>query len=153
MKNIIHIPVKFLLFFTVILMISSLFWLKDIVFLDENDSYEQIYFEKGNWDEITQKARDLKRNLFVFVMDSANDDSQKMLKNVFTEINVSRFYNENYINVLIPANSKKGKELVHQYRILQFPHCIYMHYNGKTKHQLFGYQNPATLLKIGEKYK
>lgn len=35
MKNIIHIPVKFLLFFTVILMISSLFWLKDIVFLDE----------------------------------------------------------------------------------------------------------------------
>ena len=66
---------------------------------------------------------------------------KRMAAEVFTEPEVGRFYNENFINVKIDMEKGEGIELARQYDVYAYPTLLFINGEGELVHRGLGYQD------------
>ncbi|MEI6507807.1 MAG: thioredoxin fold domain-containing protein [Bacteroidota bacterium] len=75
----------------------------------------------------------------------------KMLKrNTFTNAEVGKFYNDNFVCVEVDGEVGEGFELAQRFQIDGYPSLIYLDKNDKLILKTAGYRAPADFIGLGK---
>jgi thioredoxin-related protein len=109
-----------------------------------------INFFQGNFEELKKEASKQKKFIFVDCYTSWCGPCKWLAKNVFTNKNVAKFYNENFINYSIDMEKGDGKEFAKKYKISAYPTLLFLDYKGNIQHRFVGACDTITFLSIGK---
>ncbi|WP_299216151.1 thioredoxin fold domain-containing protein [uncultured Dokdonia sp.] len=116
-------------------------------------SYEKkgITFFKGSWEEALIKAK--KENKYIFIDFYATwcGPCKKLKRTSFKDPKVGAYYNKNFINISIDAESKEGIKIARRYGVSSYPTLIITDYNGKKKTKTTGFKKPHILINFGRR--
>lgn len=110
-----------------------------------------IVFTKGTWAEILKKAKAENKVIFFDAYTTWCGPCKLLQKNVFTRADVAQVFNKNFINVKFDMESGEGPMLAEKYPLQGYPTLFFINPDGKMVKEVIGYQNPETLIKIGQK--
>lgn len=110
-----------------------------------------ISFFKGSWEEALAKAK--KENKYVFVDFYATwcAPCKKLKRTSFKDPKVGEYYNKNFINVTIDAESREGIKIARRYGVSSYPTLIITDYNGKPRTKTTGFKKPYILINFGRR--
>jgi uncharacterized protein YyaL (SSP411 family) len=73
-----------------------------------------------------------------------------MKKEVYTDSNVAEYYNTNFVNLTIDAESEQGKQIMERYELKGFPSYVYLKPDAMVNFKATGFQSAADFLKNGK---
>jgi thioredoxin-related protein len=108
-----------------------------------------IQFHKGTWSEAMALAK--KENKLVFLDISASwcGPCKKLKANTFTDAEVGKYYNSNFINVELDGEKGEGVNLAHKYGVRGYPTLLFINPDGEIVQGTAGYHNPKQFLELG----
>ncbi|MEP1031927.1 thioredoxin fold domain-containing protein [Ekhidna sp.] len=109
----------------------------------------QIKFE-NSWKEATSKARMSGKLIFLDAYAEWCEPCKEMEEYTFTDLEVSNYYNSNFINVHMDMEAYPGVELAEEYSIGVFPSYLFINGNGEVVHRGCGAMDANQFLNLGE---
>lgn len=109
-----------------------------------------ISFHQGTWEEALKLAEIEGKPIFLDISASWCGPCKKLKASTFPDEEVGRFYNANFINVMVDGEKGEGIELARKYEIRGYPGLIFVDSSGELIAQTTGYRNPEQFIKIGE---
>lgn len=109
-----------------------------------------IKFENGTWEDVLAKAKSENKVIFVDVFTQWCGPCKMMSKNVFTQEKVGEYYNANFINYKIDAESATGKEFVKKHPVAAYPTYFFLNGNDEVVMQSGGAQEVDMFLQTGK---
>jgi hypothetical protein len=97
-----------------------------------------IQFFKGTWKEAIVKAQKLRKPIFVYIYTDLNERCKVLDNEIFKNQNVSKLYNEKYVNYKIDAQKEEGIEMMKQYYIEALPVFLYFDTNAEVIFRIQG---------------
>lgn len=97
-----------------------------------------ISFFSGNWTELLTEAKQKNKIVFVDVYTAWCGPCKLMEKNVFSDDQVGKYYNENFICYKLDGEKGEGPEIVKKYGIKGYPTCLYLDGDGKLLYRFSG---------------
>lgn len=85
-----------------------------------------IQFYHGSWDEAVQKAKDENKLIFIDFYTKWCGPCRMMADEVFVTRAVGDFYNTNFINCKIDAETAEGAPLARKYRVGVYPTFVFV---------------------------
>jgi thiol:disulfide interchange protein len=118
---------------------------------NENDGGNDsaIQFKSGSWNEILAQAKKDNKPVFLDISASWCGYCKRMKANVFTDAEVAKFYNSNFINVSVDGEKGEGIELSKKFGVKNYPTFVFLNPDGSLALQTSGYNNPEKFLKLG----
>lgn len=116
------------------------------------DTKEGIQFHKGTWEEALQLAKKENKLIFLDIYATWCVPCKKMKANTFSNTEVGKVYNQNFVNVAFDGEQGDGAKLMQKYNLRSFPSLLFIDGNGKVVGQTGGYHNPSELLELGQKF-
>jgi thioredoxin-related protein len=114
-------------------------------------SYGQgIQFFEGTWKEAMAKAKQENKLLFVDSYATWCGPCIRMAKNVFTQEEVGRFFNDNFINLKLDMEKEDGVTFGHKYPVSAYPTLHWLDGDGKVIKKVRGAQQAESLINIGK---
>jgi len=108
-----------------------------------------IRFVKEGFDAAVQKAKAEKKPVFLHAYASWCHYCQFMADSVYTDREVSEFYNSNYISVKMDME-QEGREMNKKLRVKTYPTIVFFDYNGTgMMHRESGKKSKAEFLQLG----
>ncbi len=127
-----------------LILILSILWISF-------DGYGQgIQFFEGTWKEALAKAKQENKLLFVDSYATWCGPCIRMAKNVFTQEEVGRFFNDNFINLKLDMEKEDGVTFGHKYPVSAFPTLHWLDGDGKVIKKVRGAQQAESLINIGK---
>ena len=114
------------------------------------DPKDGIQFHNEKWIDILALAKKENKLVFLDVYATWCGYCKRMKKNTFSNIEVGRFYNQNFINVSFDAEKGEGLDIAYKYRISGLPALLYLNGDGKVLLQSSGYLQPNELINLGK---
>ncbi len=108
-----------------------------------------IAFESGNWEAALKKAKEENKIIFVDAYTSWCGPCKMMAKNVFTDANVSSFYNDQFVNMKIDMEKGEGILFAKAYGVRAYPTFLFIDSKGSIAHKGLGYMQPANFIEFG----
>lgn len=96
-----------------------------------------IYFDKS-YESALAKAKKWERGVFIDVMTSWCGPCKQMEKNVFPQIKVGQYFNNNYVSLKIDADKGEGPMIAKKYGVNSYPTLIFLDKNGNFVHKVTG---------------
>jgi thioredoxin 1 len=109
-----------------------------------------ISFHQGTWEEALKLAEKEGKPIFLDISASWCGPCKKLKASTFPDVEVGKFYNANFINVMVDGEKGEGIELARKYEIRGYPSLIFVDSNGELIAQTTGYRNPEQFIEIGE---
>lgn len=109
----------------------------------------QIQFFKGDWKQAREKAREASKPLFVDFYASWCGPCKYMAKNIFTDPEVAKFYNEHFIAFKIDAE-KEEAELVNSVGPKAYPTLVFFDPDGDMLLNWTGMMDKNEMLRNGK---
>lgn len=109
-----------------------------------------IEFFKGSWNEALEASEKENKPIFVDAYAVWCGPCKWMSANVFTNEDVAKFYNSNFINYKFDMERGEGPEFASKYQIKAYPTLLYIDAEGAVKHRVTGMQQPDPFVKTGE---
>jgi thiol-disulfide isomerase/thioredoxin len=108
------------------------------------------FIENKTWKEILSMAK--KQNKLVFLDAYATwcGPCKYLQKNVFTSIEVGKFYNANFINVKMDMEAGEGIQLSEELGITSYPTLFFINGDGKVVHKTIGAMESADFIALGK---
>lgn len=98
-----------------------------------------IEFTEKSWEEVLEMAAENETGIFLDAYASWCGPCKHMVKNVFTQYEVGKFYNENFINVKLDMEKDvDGKRLAQKYNVSVYPTYLYFDSSGELIHMAVG---------------
>jgi thioredoxin 1 len=140
---------KFKITFPILLFafISLAYPLKNI---SGNETETGISFHQGTWEEALKLAEKEGKPIFLDISASWCGPCKKLKASTFPDKEVGKFYNANFINVMVDGEKGEGIELARKFEIRGYPSLIFVDSNGELIAQTTGYRNPEQFIEIGE---
>ncbi|MCT4601303.1 MAG: S41 family peptidase [Marinifilum sp.] len=111
-----------------------------------------IDFIKEDWNIVLEKAEKQDKIIFVDVYTTWCGPCKLMSKNIFPLPEVGNYYNNNFINLKINAESKKGMAVAEKYGVNAYPTFLFINKNGKLVRKKEGaYTNGDDFIELGSK--
>lgn len=110
-----------------------------------------IHFFEGNWRNALAEAKNQDKLLFVDVYTTWCGPCKVMKKTTFNDEKVGAYFNSNFINVAIDAETPEGKKLMAKYAVRGFPTLLIVNGNGHLKSKVLGFQSANKLIGFGKK--
>lgn len=123
---------------------------KDPESLTDNEDISGIEFHSGTWKEALEKAEKEGKPIFLDISASWCGPCKMLKINTFSDAEVGKYYNENFINVLIDGEKGEGPFLAGKYRISGYPTMIYLNSKGEIIARTSGYKDPEVFLEMGK---
>lgn len=111
---------------------------------------EFIKYEKGKWLKVKEKAKTLKKPLFVKCYTKWCATCRSMDRHVFTDQKIAKYYNEHFLNYGINMEKKEGPALKDSFKVTAYPTFIYFNKDGKEVHRFIGGKDVDELLAEGK---
>ncbi len=108
-----------------------------------------IEFFHGTWQEAMAKAKAEDKPLFVDAFAKWCGPCKSMAKNVFTQDEVGKFYNANFINLKLDMEEADGVTFGHKYPVQAYPTLFFLDGDGKVLKLVKGGQTPEGLVSLG----
>ena len=108
-----------------------------------------IEFFHGTWKEAMAKAKAEDKPLFVDAFAKWCGPCKSMAKNVFTQDEVGKFYNTNFINLKLDMEETDGVTFGHSYPVQAYPTLFFLDGDGKVLKLVKGGQTPEGLVSLG----
>ncbi|MFN4233274.1 MAG: thioredoxin family protein [Bacteroidia bacterium] len=143
MKNLIYIA------FSAIVMIAAYAFENPQVDF-KADTKEGIQFHKGTWDEALQLAKKENKLIFLDIYATWCGPCKKLKAKTFSNAEVGKFYNQNFVNVAFDGEQGDGAMLMQKYNLQSFPSLLFIDGNGKVIAKTVGYHNPDELIELGQ---
>ena len=116
----------------------------------KNDKAEGIQFHRGNWSEALQLAKKDNKLIFLDIYAIWCGPCKKLKANTFSNKEVGRFFNENFINVALDGEQSDGATLASQYNLTSYPSLLFIDATGKIVTLTGGYHSSYELLELGK---
>lgn len=121
-----------------------------LLLFSATQAFGQMKFQNGDWEEILAKAADHDKIIFVDAYADWCGPCKMMDKNVFSDVSVGEYYNENFINVKIDMEKGEGPGLARKYKVRAYPSFLFVDGNGDLVHRGIGYQPVEQFLALGQ---
>ena len=108
-----------------------------------------IEFFEGTWKEAMAKAKAEDKPIFVDAFAKWCGPCKSMAKNVFTQDEVGKFYNTNFINLKLDMEETDGVTFGHSYPVQAYPTLFFLDGDGKVLKLVKGGQTPEGLVSLG----
>ena len=108
---------------------------------------EGIVFEQGTWQEALNKAKAENKLIFMDCYTSWCGPCKMLAKEVFTDPDAAKFFNEHFVNVKFDMEKGEGVALKEKYGVHAFPTLNFINAQGELEHCLVGAPDLAMLLK------
>jgi thioredoxin 1 len=115
-----------------------------------NETETGISFHEGTWEEALKLAEEEGKPIFLDISASWCGPCKKLKASTFPDEEVGKFYNANFINVMVDGEKGEGIELARKFEIRGYPSLIFVDSNGELIAQTTGYRNPEQFIEIGE---
>ncbi len=109
----------------------------------------QIQFAKGNWDEVRQKAKKENKHIMVDAYTTWCGPCKWMSANVFTDPEVGKFYNQNYVSYKLDMEKGEGPTFATDYGIMAYPTIVYFNPEGEMVHKTVGAAEGEAFIEYG----
>lgn len=117
---------KILLFFPILLLLST------------TAQAQGIVFETGNWENILKKAADQNKPIFVDAYTTWCGPCKWMAKNTFTDEKVGAFFTENYLAYKMDMEKGEGPAFAKKHQVNAYPTLLYFTADGRMVHKVVG---------------
>lgn len=108
-----------------------------------------IEFREGSWDEMLTAARTEKKMVFTDFSTVWCGVCKLMVKNIFSQEQVGKFYNENFICYKLDAEIGEGKEIASKYDVGAYPTFLFVDGKGNTIFKCVGYMEADGFIEKG----
>ncbi|MDW7690585.1 thioredoxin fold domain-containing protein [Flammeovirgaceae bacterium SG7u.111] len=115
----------------------------------EGIAFEEILGEE-NWKEVLSKSSENEKLIFVDLYTTWCGYCKMMDKNVFSDEGVGSYFNEQFINVKLDAETEFGAKLTTENKVSGFPTYLFVDKNGNTVKTVVGYMEAEEFLKAGK---
>lgn len=110
-----------------------------------------IRFFKGSFEEALAKAQKENKPVFIDFYATWCGSCKQLKRTSFKDAAVADYYNENFINVSVDAESKKGIHIARYYKVSSYPTLVITDYNGKKITTTTGFKKPYILINFGRR--
>ena len=112
-----------------------------------------IQWQSGSFESILHRAKVQKKLIYVDVYTTWCTPCKQMDSEVFSNANVGKIFNENFINYKIDGEKSEGKDLVDYFELDAYPTSIFMDGEWNIIQKLEGFRPVERLLESAEKMK
>ena len=112
---------------------------------------EGIVFEHGTWQEALNKAKAENKLIFMDCYTSWCGPCKIMAKDVFTDPDVAKFFNEHFVNVKFDMEKGEGVTLKEKYSVHAYPTLNFINAQGELQHCIVGSMEVEDFLKEAQK--
>ena len=119
-------------------------------FMGNNSFAQGIQFDKGEWQEILNKAKEEDKLIFVDAYAAWCGPCKKMARDVFTKPAVGEFFNAKFVNAKIDMEKGVGPSLAQEWKVRAYPTLLFVDGSGDVVHQAVGYHTTDLLIELGE---
>ena len=109
-----------------------------------------IDFFHGTWEEALELANEEDKIIFVDAYAVWCGPCKRMAKQVFTNSDVGKFYNKNFINVKMDMERGEGPTFGQKYPVSAFPTLFYIDKSGEIVLQAVGAQQVDGFIELGQ---
>ncbi|MBN2820277.1 MAG: thioredoxin family protein [Bacteroidales bacterium] len=110
-----------------------------------------IQFNTASWNEILATAKSENKPVFLDISASWCGYCKRMKANVFTDPQVGKFYNANFINVSVDGEKGEGIQLAKKYGVKGYPTFVFLNPDGSLAFQTSGYHKSEEFLELAKK--
>lgn len=121
-----------------------------LCFTNFNAKAQGVNFENANWVEIKQQAQEENKLIFLDAYTSWCRPCKWMEKFTFSDKEVAKFYNANFINAKFDMEKGEGETLAKIYEVQAFPTLLFINYKGELVYGVTGSKKPDEFLVLGE---
>ncbi|MFK7923777.1 MAG: thioredoxin family protein [Bacteroidia bacterium] len=108
-------------------------------------------FYHGEWEDALAQARKERKVIFVDAYTVWCGPCKMMSRNTFTDAEVGKFYNENFINYKFDMEKGDGPAFAQKYQVTAYPTLLFINHKGELVHRALGYKPPKPFLVEGRK--
>ena len=108
-----------------------------------------IKFEHTTWQEVIKKAKSENKLIFIDAYTTWCGPCKVMAKNVFTDVEVGEYFNQNFVNVKLDMEKEPGLSLKSKLHVTAYPTLIFIDANENIEHKAVGSMPKADFLKFG----
>lgn len=116
------------------------------------DTAEGIQFHKGSWEDALLLAKKENKLIFLDIYATWCGPCKQLKKRTFSNVEVGKFYNQNFVNVAYDGEQGYGAMLMQKYNLRSFPSLLFIDGNGKAVGQTVGFHNPSELIELGQNF-
>lgn len=112
---------------------------------------EGIAFEKGTWQEALNKAKAENKLIFMDCYTSWCGPCKMLARDVFTDPDVAKFFNEHFVNVKFDMEKGEGVMLKDKYEVHAYPTLNFIDAQGELQHCIVGSMEVEDFLKEAQR--
>jgi thiol-disulfide isomerase/thioredoxin len=112
-----------------------------------------IQWQTGSFESILNKAKSQKKLIYVDIYTTWCTPCKQMDAEVFTNANVGKIFNDNFINYKIDGEKGEGKDLVEYFELESYPTSMFVDGDWNVIQKLEGFRPVERLLESAEKMK
>ncbi len=116
----------------------------------EKENPDGIQFFKGSWADALAKSKKEQKPIFLDIYATWCGPCKRLAKYTFSDPEVVKYYNANFINLSLDGEKGEGEVLVNQFRIPGYPSLIFVNSQGQVIEQFSGYHNSNQFLELGK---
>jgi thiol:disulfide interchange protein len=110
-----------------------------------------ISFFKGSFTEALDKAKLEHKPLFLDFYAKWCGPCKALKRSTFNDKEAGAYFNKNFVNYSIDAESKEGKEIAASYGVKSYPSMFIVDSTGKVLARTTGFQKPYILINFGRR--
>ena len=109
-----------------------------------------VVFINHDWIKAQKQALRTGKLVFVHGYKEEHNTSKKMEREVYTNFEVSQFFNAQFINLKLDLEKGVGVDFDKKYKTIEYPALIFLSPEGILIHHAGGFQSPESFLQLGE---
>lgn len=133
-------------FMLLILFASSLALVSFVLSSKPSNVETTIQFTDQSWDAVLQLAKEQNKLIFLDIYASWCGPCKMLKKYTFTDEEVGKYFNDNFINVTEDAERGEGRLLASKYEIRAYPTLLFINSDGTIRKKVVGYRDGKQLL-------
>ncbi|MFK7951484.1 MAG: thioredoxin family protein [Ekhidna sp.] len=110
----------------------------------------QIRFEEGTLEEAFSKAKSSNKMVFVYANTSWCEPCSDLELYTFSDLEVSNFFNESFVNVALDMEDYPGIDFARKYGVDIYPSLLFINSKGELKHRGCGSLDANDLMELGQ---
>lgn len=132
--------------------ITSFSFTKKVETNHKLDNHSGIQFTESSFAELLKLAKKEKKNIFFDAYASWCGPCKLLKKDVFTQVQVGKFFNKNFINVAMDMEKGEGVELSKKFKITAYPTLLFINHKGEVIGSALGYHKAEELIKVAQPF-
>ena len=109
-----------------------------------------IDFLQTNLEDVLKIAQKDDKIVFVDVYTNWCKPCKEMDKFVFSDARIGRFFNKNFVNFKLNAQTPENRKIARQYGVSAYPTLLFLDKNGEALLSSMGYIDAEMLLEYGK---